>query len=126
MSANKFLLKHDDLEVEYTIGLNPGLPAVIYQDGSPPAAHFTSAEITTDATALGSLISFLLQKTVDSGGERFAFFLPQVDVSDGDSAQFITVGLYERFGGPESVSRLPPSWQVIELQGTAQSVVVPL
>ena len=25
MLANKFLLKHDELEVEYTIGLNPGL-----------------------------------------------------------------------------------------------------
>jgi hypothetical protein len=126
MLANKFLLKHDELEVEYTTGLNPGLPAVIYRDGSSPALSFTSAEITTDATALGSLISLPLQKAVDTGGARFAFFLPQVDVSAEDSAQFITVGLYETFGGPDSVPHLPASWQAIELQSTAQSAIVPL
>ena len=124
MPANKFLLKHHQIEVEYTIGLTPGVPSLIYNDG--PAVKFTAAEITTDATALGSLVSVPLVRTIDTGGERFGFFLPQLDVPAGESEEFTTVGVYERFSGPDSVPQRPSSWRCIELHGTAQTVIVEL
>lgn len=124
MPANKFVLKHHEIEVEYTIGLTPGVPALIYSNGT--TKKFTSAEVTTDETALGSLVSVSLLRSVDTGGERFGFFLPQLNVPSGESEEFTTVGVYERFGGPDSVPQRQSSWRCIELHGTAQNVIVEL
>lgn len=125
MSANKFVLKHGKIEIDYTIGMTPGLVALTYKDGSNVKEFRTFPnEITTDVTALGSLVSVPLVMTVDAGGERFAFFLPQLDVPMGKTEEFKTLGIYEKFSGPDSLPR-PPSWSSIELHGTAQTVIVP-
>jgi hypothetical protein len=126
MSANHFVLRHHDVEVDYTVGITPGLPALTYRDGGSPAISFTDAEITTDNTALGTVVSVPLLKSVDTGGELFGFVLPQVDVPLGQSADVETVGVYEKFSGPDSFPKAPPSWRSIELCGTAQTVNVPL
>jgi hypothetical protein len=34
MSANKFVLKHQQIEIYYTIGITPGLTALTYKDGN--------------------------------------------------------------------------------------------
>jgi hypothetical protein len=88
--------------------------------------NFPANEITTDQTALGSLVSVSLVISTDTGGERFGFFLPELDVPVGQTERFITVGAYEWFGGPDSFPRRLPSWRCIELHGTAQTVMVPL
>jgi hypothetical protein len=120
------VLRHHDITVEYTVGITPGIPALTYSDGNSPAVNFTDAEITTNETALGTLVSVPLRLTVDTGGERFGFFLPQLDVPDGQAGYFETAGVYETFSGPDSFPQLPPSWRAIEMHGTARSVVVPL
>lgn len=94
MAANKFVLKHDEIEVDYTIGATPGIPALVYRDGSAPPKGYTSAQVTTDETAAGNFVSVALQLTSDVGGERFGFFLPQMDVPSGQHDHFITVGVY--------------------------------
>lgn len=125
MSANKFVLKHKHIEVEYTVGITPGLTALSYHDGST-VKQFTSNEVTVEETGVGQLISVALIKTIDTGGERFGFFLPnQLDVPREETKTFHTVGVYWKFGGPDSVN-VVPSWRCVELQGKAQSVVVPL
>ena len=126
MAANKFVLKHHQVEVDYTVGSTPGLPALVYRDGSSTPLSFTAAEITTDQTGLGTLVSVSLLRSIDTGGERFGFFLPELDVPSGQSEEFRTVGVYETFGGPDSFPRRPPSWRCIELYGTAQTVIVAL
>ncbi len=125
MSANKFVLKHRHIEVDYTVGITLGLPALVYKDG-PEVKIFKTNEITTDQTALGSLVSIVLVRTIDTGGERFGFFLPQLDVPAGQTENFYTAGVYEKFSGPDSVPRRPPSWRCIDMHGTAQTVIVPL
>ena len=50
MSANHFVLRHHSVEVEYTVGVTPGIPALTYCDGSSPKKSFTDAEIATDET----------------------------------------------------------------------------
>ena len=124
MSANKFVLKHHQIEVDYTVGATPGIPALVYQDGSSAPKSFTSAQITTDQTGLGTLVSVALETSVDTGGERFGFFLPQLDVPRGQSEDFHTVGVYYTFSGPDSIPHRDPSWRCIELAGTAQTVIV--
>lgn len=125
MSANKFVLKHDHIEVDYTIGITPGLTALTYKDGTTTKS-FTSAQITTENTSLGSLVSVPLVISIDTGGERFGFFLPQLDVPSGKTEKFTSVGVYDKFSGPDSVPRTPPSWCCIDMHGTAQTVMVPL
>jgi hypothetical protein len=126
MAANKFVLKGSGgVEVDYTIGETIGLPALIYTDGAFQRT-FTSPEILTDNTGLGELVSVPLTLTVDTGGERFGFFLPSVDVARGQTAQFHTVGVHETFTGPNSIPHRPSAWRCIEMRGTAQNVIVPL
>jgi hypothetical protein len=123
MSANKFLLKHRQIEIDYTLGGTPGLTALTYKDGSD-VKNFTANELTTEETALGTLVSFPLLLSVDTGGERFGFFLPHLDLALGHTEKFMTAGVYEKFSGPNSIPHLPPSWHCIDLHGTAESVIV--
>lgn len=125
MPANKFVLKGSGVEVDYTIGANPAFPALVYTDGAFQK-KFKPNEILTDNTGLGELVSVALILTIDTGGERFGFFLPFIDVARGQTAHFHTIGVFETFSGPDSVPRRPSTWRCIEMHGTAQSVIVPL
>jgi hypothetical protein len=125
MAANKFVLKGAGVEVDYTIGITPGLPALIYTDGAFTKS-FTSKQIVSDDTGLGQLLSVGLVISVDAGGQRFGFFLPQIDVPKGQTAHLRTVGIYETFSGPDSIPHRPSTWRSIEMTGTAQTVIVPL
>lgn len=124
MAANKFVLKGSGIEVEYTTGATIGFPALTYTDGAFQRT-FTANEILTEDTGLGELVSVPLILTVDTGGERFGFFLPFVEVSRGHTAGFHTVGVFETFSGPNSIPHRPSTWRCIEMSGTAQSVIVP-
>jgi hypothetical protein len=125
MAANKFVLKGTGVEVDYTIGATPGLPALIYKSGAFQR-NFTAAQIQTEDTGLGRLVSVPLLLSIDVGGERFGFFLPLIDVPAGQTAHFHSVGIYETFSGPDSVPHRPSTWRATSLSGTAQSVIVPL
>jgi hypothetical protein len=118
MAANKYVLKYRQVEVNYTPGVTSGLPALVYSDGSSASKSYTPVEISTEQTALGALVSVALWMTIDTGGERFGFFLPQLDVPPGQSEEFRTVGIYEQFGGPDSISKPTSSWRSIELTGS--------
>lgn len=123
--ANKYTLKSGSVEVVYTLGETIGLPALEYKSGAF-AKSFTQAQIITDNTGLGMLVSVPLLQTIDTGGERFGFFLPFIDVAHGHSAHFLSVGIYETFSGPDSIPHRPSTWRCIDMNGTAQSVIVPL
>ena len=125
MAANKFVLKGSGVEVDYTIGATPSLPALVYKAG---AFHksFKPAEIVSEDTGLGRMVSVSLIRSIDTGGERFGFFLPFVNVDRGQTAHFHTVGVYETYSGPDSIPHRPSTWRCIEMSGTAESVIVPL
>jgi hypothetical protein len=125
MPANKFVLKGSHVVVEYTIGGNPSFPALTYTDGAFQRS-FKPDTITTDDTGLGELVSVPLVISIDTGGERFGFFLPSIDVPSGETAHFHTIGIYEMFSGPDSIPHRPSTWRCIEMSGTAQNVIVPL
>lgn len=125
MTANRFALTGAGVEVEYTIGGAPFLPALVYRAGAFEKS-FKVAEILSEDTGLGQLVSVALILSVDTGGERFGFFLPFIEVARGQTAHFRTVGVYETFSGPDSVPHRPSTWRCIEMAGTATSVIVPL
>ena len=124
--ANRFVLRHSELEVEYDIGRNQALPALTdTREGQAPE-NFRAIDVTTTDTPLGQLVSVVLEKSVDIGGESFGFFLPDADVPLGGCVEVATAGVYARYSGPDSVPRRPESWRAIELHGTAETVEQPL
>ena len=52
MAANKFVVKGAGVEVDYTLGVTPGLPALVYKDGAFQKT-FKSDQIQSDDTGLG-------------------------------------------------------------------------
>ena len=123
--ANQFTLKGHHIEVEYTIGATPGIPVLHYKDASV-SLNFTQADIRTDQTALGSLVSIRLKSFIDTGGTIFAFFPPNIDVPNGQTADFTTVAIREEFSGPNSVPHRLTTWQSFVTHGTAKSGIIPL
>jgi hypothetical protein len=87
---------------------------------------FKPAEIVSEDTGLGRMVSVSLIRSIDTGGERFGFFLPFINVDRGQTAHFHTVGVYETYSGPDSIPHRPSTWRCIEMSGTAESVIVPL
>ena len=125
MAANKFVLKGSGVEVDYTIGASSAIPALVYK---ARAFHknFKPIEVLSEDTGLGRMVSVSLIRSIDTGGERFGFFLPFINVDRGQTAHFHTVGVYETFSGPDSIPHRPSTWRCIEMSGTAESVIVPL
>jgi hypothetical protein len=125
VSANQFALKHREVEITYNIGRTPGLPALTYKDASGQR-DFTGTEVRTEDTGLGALVSVVLRAGgIGAEGERFGFYLPDIDVAQGNAARFRTTGVYEDFSGVGTVPPQPASWRSIELHGTAHEVLQP-
>lgn len=125
MEANKFVLKGSGVEVNYTIGASSAIPALVFTAGAFQK-KFRPDEVLSEDTGLGRMVSVALILTTDTGGQRFGFFLPFIEVGRGQTALFHTVGIYETFSGPGSVPHRPSTWRCIEMTGTAESVIVPL
>ena len=124
--ANKFTLRGHQVDVSYTIGANPSLPALIYQDGTI-SKDFLPNAIHTDPTDLGNLVTVPLEVTIDSGGTTFSVFLPTFDVPRGQSVEFKTIGIYKEVRGPVILpAQQKVTWRTIQMYGTAETVIVPL
>jgi hypothetical protein len=106
-------------------GWQSTFPSLTFTEGATKKT-FTPAQITTDTSGLGTLVSVALVQTVDTGGTRFGFFLPDVQLTRGQSAPVTTVGVFETFSGPDSVPHRPTTWQSVHLHGVAEEVIVPL
>lgn len=123
--ANKYVLTGNGVEVDYTVGGNPSFPALIFKEGGNTKT-FTPAQVTIDQTGLGTLVSVPVVQTIDTGGSRFGFFLPAVQVALGHSAPVTTIGAIETFSGPDSFPHRPTTWRCVHLHGKAEEVIVPL
>ena len=119
--ASKFTLKGDGVEVYYTPGAKPGVPALIYKD-QKTSKEFQANAIHTDSTNLGSLLTVPLEMTVDAGGTSFSFFLPSLEVPTGRAVEFNTIGIYKEVRGQVvAVAKLVVSWRTIAMRGTPET-----
>ncbi len=123
--ANRYVLTGNGIQVDYTIGAKPAFPALILTEGASTKT-FTPAQITTDQTGLGTLVSVPLVISIDTGGSRFGFFLPPAQLALGQSVPVTTIGVIETFSGPDSFPHRPTTWQCVHLHGLAEEVEVPL
>src|SRR6476646_7293295 len=86
-AANKFVLKGPGVEVDYTIGASSAIPALVFTAGAFQK-KFKPNDVLSEDTGLGRLVSVALLLTIDTGGERFGFFLPFIDVARDHTAHF--------------------------------------
>lgn len=68
--ANHYVLHGAGIQIDYTVGGNPGFTALSYTEGGT-TTNFTASQVTTDTTGLGTLVSVALVKSVDTGGTRW-------------------------------------------------------
>ena len=122
--ANHYTLSGHGIELDYTIGGSPGLPALTLKDNGT-VRSYRPAEITTDQTDLGTMVSVPLAESADTGGARFGFFLPGVTLLPGRRMAVTTSGIIQTYSGPNSVPHRPAAWSCIHLHGTAAQIVVP-
>ena len=122
--ANQFTLRGHHVDVNYTIGGNADFVALTYR-GEGISRDFKPRDIHTDHTALDTLISVQLEER--SSGDRtiFAFFLPNIEVPQGETADFTTVGIHQEHvkrGGPHRSA----TWHPLVMHSTARNVIVAL
>jgi hypothetical protein len=124
--ANKFTLHGEGVEISYTAGITPGLVALMYKDGSV-TKNFKSNEISTDTSVIDQIVTIVLERTIDFGATTFSFFLPDLNVPQGESVNFKSLGIRKEVHGPVVNPALQKvSWHAVHLHGVAQTVIVPL
>jgi hypothetical protein len=121
--ANHYRLSGHGIELEYRIGAGPSVPALSLTDNGVTRAYL-AAEITTDQTDLGTLVSVPLAGSPDTGGSRFGFFLPAVNVAVGQRTAVTTSGVIQTYAGPNQDR--PSIWSCVHLHGIASGVVTRL
>ena len=63
-------------------------------------------EITTEAVAIGTLVSVPIFRTIDTGATLFSIVIPVIELADASKTQpFTTFGVYTRTKGPDSFPR---------------------
>jgi hypothetical protein len=92
--ANQFTLRGHHAEINYTIGGNPDFVALTYRD-EEISRDFKPRDIHADHTALDTLVSVQLEERASGNRTVFAFFLPNIEVSTDEAADFTTVGIHQ-------------------------------
>jgi hypothetical protein len=124
-NANKYTLNGGGIEVIYNIGIGVSFTALTFKEGSV-TKEFKGAQITTTRTPLGELVSVELERSVDTGGSSFGFFLPVVEAAQGQKVRVTTLGVLFTFSGPDTVPHRPTTWHGVHMHGTAETVIHPL
>jgi hypothetical protein len=90
--ANLFELSGDGIQITYSTSNFQGKPQFNYHDASQ-AKTFTGDQIQVAASALGTLVSVVLNQTVDAGSTTFTVLLPRVNLNIADIANISCPGI---------------------------------
>jgi len=127
VTPNQFKLHNQEVKVTYVSNGFQGGPTFTYDDGQ--VKSFKGAEVRVLQTEIGDLVSVTLQLTVDTGSTSYSVLIPAINLPDTHAHQkFHTAGIktvHKTFLSPPPKS-LIESYHVDKLEGTAQSVIVPL
>jgi hypothetical protein len=91
-SPNLFSLSGGGLTVSLALSGFDGKPHFSYQD-SHQSLSFTGDEITIEQTALGTLATVILVRTVDLGDTTFTLLVPSVNLLGATSHVIHTAGI---------------------------------
>jgi hypothetical protein len=126
MMANLFKLHGQNVEIVYRIGGNPSFTALTFKTPSE-TEHFKPSQIETATTPLGTLVTIVTRITVDAGGTTFSFFIPNLTVPFGHRVAFKSLGIIRDVSGPIIIPKdIVVTWSSVNLDGTAETVFLPL
>ena len=133
--ANKFTFtdRHSNTHIVFFPDapgpLRPGQPA-----GAPELEYrgkegnftFLGDQIQKQDSPLGSLLAVVLERSIDAGALSLTLVLPPVNLGGKEKQPFHTVAIKTKSFGilPREGARL--TYEVLELQGVAESVILPL
>jgi hypothetical protein len=114
------------IRINYSSTSISGVPLVSYNDADLDL-NFQNDEITRIQTAQGELVTVTLDNVVDAFTRTFTLVVPSIRLPRGQEVEFTTHGFETTdrsgaFVGAPGPSGVLPTYQVYQLQGTAQHV----
>lgn len=85
-TPNSFDLSGQAIHVGYTTSGIDGKPHLSYQDTSRSLTFTGPDQIETVETALGSVVSVTIFRTIDAGSTSFSVLIPRLDIGPGERA----------------------------------------
>jgi hypothetical protein len=127
ITPNEFKLHNQGVKVTYVTNGFLGAPTFTYDDGQ--VKSFKGSDVRVLQTEIGNLVSVTLQETIDTGSTSDSVLIPIIDLPNANAHQKLqTAGIktvHKTLLSPPPKS-LIESYTVDKLEGTAQSVKVPL
>ena len=127
---NMFILqgvgpKYKDVHISYSTSSITGKPLFNYKD-SKGTHSFTGDEIRTQKTEIGTMATVTLESIPDFHVMTLTLLVPAINL-DGSSREFKTIAIRttekNTIGGPRLIKGAVQSYELIDLKGTASSVV---
>jgi hypothetical protein len=117
--------KYNDVQISYSTSSFTGQPLFNYKD-SKGIHGFKGNEIRTQKTEIGTMITVILESVPDLRVTTLTLLLPPINL-DGSAREFKTIAIRTTskttIGGSSLVKGAVQSYEVIDLKGTASSVV---
>ena len=121
---NAFEFSGGNLHIGYDTTSMGGVPTFSYHDGSQ-TLYFRGKEIQQEKSAIGTLVTVTIRRTVDAGSTTFTLLVPTVTLKENSTAQVHTYGITteHKFSVmPAKNLGQKETYTTTELSGTAQSV----
>lgn len=117
--------KHKDVQISYSTSSITGQPLFNYKD-SRGTHGFKGDEIRTQETETGTMVTVTLENIPDFRVTKLTLLVPAINLN-GSAKEFNTIAIRttskNTIGGPRLVKGAVQSNEVINLKGTASSVV---
>ncbi|RPJ65541.1 MAG: hypothetical protein EHM20_17725 [Alphaproteobacteria bacterium] len=117
--------KYRDVQISYSTSSITGQPLFNYKD-SKGSYSFKGDEIRTQKTGIGTMVTVTLETVPDLHVKTLTLLVPAINL-DGSAREFKTIAIRTTskttIGGPRLVKGPIQSYEVIDLKGTANSVV---
>jgi hypothetical protein len=130
VEPNQFVLQgiehnHKDIHINYSTTSKTGKPIFNYKD-SKGAHNFTGDGILTQKTEIGILVKVLLETVPDFHVITLTLLVPTINLN-GSAIKFKTIAIQttskNTIAGESLVKGAVQSYEVMDLQGTANSIM---
>lgn len=124
-TPNSYELSGHAIQIGYTSSGIDGKPHLSYHDASQSQSFDGPDEIETIETAIGSVVSVTIFKTVDTGSTSFSVLIPRMNIAPGERASVHTEGIttIHRFSVIEKLNTGQlDQYTVTRLRGSANIV----
>ncbi len=117
--------KYKDVQISYSTSSITGQPLFNYKD-SRGTHGFKGDEIRTQETEMGTMVTVTLESVPDLRVTSLTLLVPAINL-DGSAKEFNTIAIRTTskttIGGPRFAKGVLQYYEVIDLKGTANSVV---